>query len=75
MAQRVYVLARKTKWNVLGIYTNIRQVRKSVKLLESDPSFCLDEIILQEIRMNEGPDENCGKIVTYMLHQNEEKSN
>lgn len=69
MGQRVYILSKSNKWNVLGIYTNIRQVRQSIKRLAEDPAYELEEIILQEIRMNEVAANNCGRIVTFMLKE------
>ena len=64
MGQRVYVLSLNNKLNVVGIYTNIRQVYKIVQILNL-PS--LDNLFLQEIRMNENPLKNVGKECKYML--------
>ena len=64
MGQRVFVLSLTHKWNVVGIYTNIRQVRKAVIILNLEN---LDNVFLQEIRMNEPPKENFGKDAKYML--------
>lgn len=60
MGQRVYVLSIKSC--TLGIFTNIRQVRKAVK----EYGMC-DQLVLCEIRMNEQPKPNCGKDVTKLL--------
>ena len=68
--QRVYILSKDTKWNVIVIYTNIRQVHQAVKSLNLDG---LDNILLQEIRMNGIPNEKCGKDAKYMLIQKQEE--
>ena len=62
--QRIYILSLTNKWNVVGVYTNIRQVRKSVLILNLEN---LDNVFLQEIRMNQSPKENFGKDAKYML--------
>lgn len=46
--QRVYILSQMDKWNVLGIFTNIRQTRKYIGTLEN-----AENLILQEMRLNE----------------------
>lgn len=46
--QRVYILSQNDKWNVLGIFTNIRQTRKYIATLEN-----ADNLTLQEMRLNE----------------------
>ena len=46
--QRVYILAQDNKWNVLGIFTNIRQTRKFILSLSNNKN-----LILQETRLNE----------------------
>jgi 3-methyladenine DNA glycosylase AlkC len=70
MGQRVYILSLENKWNVVGIYTNIRQVHKSVIDLKLEN---LDGVFLQEIRMNEVPKKDIGKDVKYMLIQKQEQ--
>lgn len=57
--QRVYVLSQDSKWNVLGIFTNIRQARKFILTLTND-----ENLILQEMRLNEP---NSEKDVSKML--------
>ena len=68
--QRVYILSLHNKWNVVGIYTNIRQVHKSVEYLKLEN---LDNVFLQEIRMNENPALNVGKECKYMLIQKQQQ--
>lgn len=70
MGQRIYILSKLDKWNVLGVYTNIRQVHKAVSILNPEN---LDEIILQEYKMNENPLENNGKECKYMLIKKREE--
>lgn len=57
--QRVYVLSQDSKWNVLGIFTNIRQTRKFILTLVNG-----ENLILQEMRLNEP---NSDKDVSKML--------
>ena len=57
--QRVYVLSQDNKWNVLGIFTNIRQTRKFILTLTNS-----ENLILQEMRLNEP---NSNKDVSKML--------
>ena len=70
MGQRIYVLSLNNKWDVVGVYTNIRQVHQAVNKLEL-PN--LDNIFLQEVRMNEDPKINIGKDCKYMLIQKREQ--
>jgi hypothetical protein len=70
MGQRVYVLALNNKWDVVGVYTNIRQVHQAVNKLNLEN---LDNIFLQEIRMNEDPKSDIGKDCKYMLIQKREQ--
>jgi hypothetical protein len=51
-----------SKENVVGIYANIRQVRKNLKLITSQ-----DKPLLFEIRINEPPCDNFGNDVSFML--------
>ena len=67
MSKRVYLLCKMTKWNVLGVYTNLLQVRQSLDALKREPTFKLKDVILQEVIVNEGPGVNCSKTVTYLL--------
>jgi ubiquitin len=46
--QRIYVLSQKEYSNILGAFTNIRQVRKHIAYLEDK-----NDILLHEIRLNE----------------------
>lgn len=62
MGQRVYLLCVGSKENVVGIYANIRQVRKNLKLITSQ-----DKPLLFEIRINEPPCDNFGNDVSFML--------
>lgn len=64
MGQRVYLLCLEHKFNIVGIYSNIRQVRKNIQLLNDAKN-----ILLFEIRMNEPPTTDGGKNVTFMLQQ------
>jgi hypothetical protein len=71
MGQRVYPVSRNTYSNILGIFTNIRQVRKfitSITDLKED-----EKILLHEIRLNE-PEKGV-RDVTKMLndHLNKEE--
>lgn len=68
--QRIYILSLNNKWDVVGVYTNIRQVHQAVNKLEL---ISLDNIFLQEIRMNEDPKINIGKECKYMLIQKREQ--
>lgn len=70
MGARIYILSLNNKWNVVGIYTNIRQVHKSVQFLNLEN---LDNVFLQEIRMNENPALNVGKECKYMLIQKQKE--
>lgn len=70
MGARVYVLALNNKWDVVGVYTNIRQVHQAVNKLNLEN---LDNIFLQEIRMNEDPKNSIGKDCKYMLIQKREQ--
>jgi exonuclease III len=70
MGARVYILSLNNKWNVVGIYTNIRQVHQAVEKLNLEN---LDNVFLQEIRMNENPKENIGKECKYMLIQKQQE--
>jgi hypothetical protein len=59
------------KWNVLGIYTNIRQVRQCIEKLTGIPKTESVEgfgFILTEIRMNQDPDQKCGVDVSRLLN-------
>jgi hypothetical protein len=68
MGQRVYLLCVGRKENVVGIYANIRQVRKNLKLITSQ-----DKPLLFEIRINEPPCDNFGKDCSFMLELPEPK--
>ena len=68
--QRIYVLSVNNKWDVVGVYTNIRQVHQAVNKLDL-PN--LDNIFLQEVRMNEDPKNSIGKECKYMLIQKREQ--
>ena len=68
--QAIYILSVNNKWNVVGVYTNIRQVHQAVNKLNL-PN--LDSIFLQEVRMNEDPKLNIGKECKYMLTQKQEQ--
>lgn len=70
MGQRVYLLGINEKFNIVGIYTNIRQVHKTVKEL-NQPN--LDNIFLHEIRMNEPPSDKFGRECKYMLIQKQKE--
>jgi hypothetical protein len=52
MSPRVYVLSNITYGNILGIFTNIRQCRKYITILKSNPDF-ENYLMLHEIRLNE----------------------
>jgi hypothetical protein len=69
MGQRVYVLSTGTKANIVGIYSNIRQVRKNVKLLQPQ-----EKPLLFEIRINEQPCQDFGIDVTRLLEEVPEKN-
>jgi hypothetical protein len=68
--QRIYVLALNNKWDVVGVYTNIRQVHQAVNKLNLEN---LDNIFLQEVRMNGDPKSDIGKDCKYMLIQKREQ--
>ena len=68
--QAIYILSVNNKWDVVGVYTNIRQVHQAVTKLNL-PN--LDNIFLQEVRMNNDPKLNIGKECKYMLIQKQEQ--
>lgn len=70
MGARVYVLSLNEKLNIVGIYTNIRQVHQAVKILDLPT---LDTIFLHEIRMNESPSATFGRECKYILVQKREE--
>ena len=63
MGQRIYILCLDYKFNVVGIYANIRQVRKNVILLNEHEN----KVLLFELCVNESPSIDCGRDVTFML--------
>lgn len=67
---RIYILSVNNKWDVVGVYTNIRQVHQAVNKLNLEN---LDNIFLQEVRMNGDPKSDIGKDCKYMLIQKREQ--
>ena len=67
---RIYILSLINKWDVVGVYTNIRQVHQAVNKLDLEN---LDTIFLQEIRMNGDPKIGIGRDCKYMLVQKREQ--
>ena len=64
--QRVYILSENERWNVVGIYTNIRQVKKCIASRDSA------KFILYEMRMNEIPTGKYSRDVTWMIAEKTE---
>ena len=71
MGQRTYVLSKNEYSNILGIFTNIRQVRKFRATLILNET---DNIILHEVRLNE-PEKGCKNMTKLLEEKDKQEDN